>query len=53
MLVLCRDQGGDGWAAAMWMAYKARLRVLFFMDVFHMEHNDVLNGVKAAGGCGL
>ena len=49
VLTLTIDQGSDGWAAVWWLCYSAMLRLVFVMDPFHREHNDVLDGVKAAG----
>ena len=49
VLSLCMDQGSDGWSAGYFVSYNCLLRMLVFFDPFHREHNDVSNGIKAAG----
>lgn len=43
------DQGSDGWAAIMWVAFASRVCVHFYRDPLHRLWNDVLASVKSAG----
>ena len=48
-LVLHYDEASPNLAMGMWLAYKAKLRVVTMRDIFHREWNDVQLAIKGVG----